>query len=78
MNLRSQFKPGARLKWSLGPPVAALDQEHRFAERVPEQHGSVRNPREFNSLSEIRTAELRFFFAHSILATKYDCTIQSW
>ena len=48
--------------------IAASDKKDRFATYVPEQHGSVRDLGEFNSLGEVGSAQFRLFFAHSILA----------
>ena len=47
--------------------VAAPGEQHRFAVRVPEQHGAVGNRRERDALREIGSAEFRLCFAHSIL-----------
>jgi hypothetical protein len=45
--------------------IAAPGQEHRLAQRMPEQHGSIRDRSELDALGEIGPAEFGLFFTHT-------------
>jgi len=47
--------------------IAAPGQEHRFTQRMREQHGSIGDRREFDALGEIRPPEFHLFLAHMVL-----------
>src|SRR5665213_2416400 len=48
--------------------IAAPGQQHRFALRMSEQHGSISDRSELHALCEIRPAKFYLFLAHSTLS----------